>query len=121
MPDQDVPIGDLRPDEELAQEELDILEEAAKLADDAAGDQDKIQEEVERIQQEHPNLVFEPNPNLIGNGVQMSPELLEWAYANSIMSRIPQKKGGTKAKVTRADRVRRRKMQKKSRKKNRRK
>ena len=116
----DLPIGDLKTDEELAEEELKILEEAAKLADETEKTQEEFQEEVGRIQQEHPNLVFEPNPNAIGQGIQMSPEMMEWAYVHGIMSRMPQKKvRPTKANRTRAERVKKRKAQKKARRKGR--
>ncbi len=122
MPNQNTPeppIGDLKSDEELAQEELKILEEAAKLADETEKTQEEFQEEVGRIQQEHPNLVFEPNPNLIGNGVEMSSEMMEWAYG--IMNRVPRRKTkATKSTITKAERMKKRKAQKKARMKNRR-
>lgn len=115
------PIGDIRPDEELAQEELKILEEANRIADEVEGSEEQIQEEIERIQKDNPNLVFEANPNLIGNGVQVSPELMEWATAHGVMSKFPRAKSKhTKKAITNAERVKKRKAQKKARKKNRR-
>lgn len=124
MPNQETPdnnIGNIKSDDELAQEELKILEEASRLADDIEDSEEEIQKEVERIQQEHPNLVFEPNPNLIGNGVQISPELLEWAVTHGVMSKMPHKKAKhTKHTMSKAERIKKRKAQKKARRKNRR-
>lgn len=112
-------IGKLQETEELISEEEKILAEAAKLAEEAEEDQRKINEEVERIQKDHPELVFEPNPSLIGSGVQMSPEMLQWALANEQMQKTrgagERNKHPTKKYIPRHVRVAKRKVRKEAR------
>lgn len=123
MSNQETPdtnIGNLKTDEELAEQELEVLAEANKIADEVEDSEAEINEEVERILKENPNLVYEPNPNLIGNGVEVSPQLMEWALAHGVMSKVKHRKAKpTKSTIGRAERTKKRKAKKKARKKNR--
>ena len=128
MQDSDTPIPEdvLKSIEEeaerLAEEEEKILAEAEKLTEEAERQEREIMEEVERIKADNPELVFEPNPNIIGDGVTISPDVMKWALAHGMFGkpqRLPGQPHPRKKSVPHAKRVSRRKMQKKSRKANR--
>ena len=127
MQDSDTPIPEEvlkqieKEAEEAAAEEQQIREEADKLVAEAEAEEKALLEEVERLTEENPNLVFEQDPNLIGDGVHISPDVIRWALAHGAFGKPKGFKSQyTKKRVTEAKRKSRRKLQKKSRKANRR-
>ncbi len=123
IPEIEETLGVAETDELLAEQEQ-ILKEAQELAEEADATEAELQEELKRIQEQHPNLVFEENPNLIGNGVEMSPELMEWALTHGVFSKMRPRRFDryghkTKKHIPKALRKSKRKMQKMARRKNR--
>lgn len=128
MQDSDTPIPEesLKNIEEeaerLVKEEEQLLAEAERLTEEAEREEREIMEEVERIKADNPNLVFEENPNLIGDGVTFSPDMMKWAMAHGMFRKAQRVAGQPhprKKTVTPKQRAGRRKLQKKSRKANR--
>lgn len=123
IPEIEETLGVTETDDLLAEQEQ-ILKEAQEMAAEAETVEAEMQEELKRIQEEHPNLVFEENPNLIGGGVQVSPELMEWALTQGIFSKLRPRRFDRKGHKTKKHirpelRKQKRKMQKLARRKNR--